>query len=78
MEPRTTIPIQRHGPRRLRLGLCTLVLRDKPTMVIIFTDLGSRSYGDEPDYPVLWASSVPAKNPYDKTPPFGDVVEVEI
>ena len=51
---------------------------DKPTMVIIFTDLGSRSYGDEPDYPVLWASSAPAKNPYDKTPPFGDVVEVEI
>lgn len=52
---------------------------DKPTMAIIFTDLGSRDYGDEPDYPVLWASSVPPKvYSIDRTPPFGDVVEVEI
>ena len=49
----------------------------KPTMIIMFTDLGSRHYGSEPDCPVLWASSVPVNAYRDLTPPFGDVVEVE-
>ena len=51
-----------------------------PDAVIVFTDLGSRMYGDEPDCNVLWASSVPVwpgDSDITNRPPFGDVVEVE-
>ena len=47
-----------------------------PDGVIIFTDMGSSDYGSMPDYPVLWASSVPVY-PYDRAP-FGDIVEIEL
>jgi predicted metal-dependent peptidase len=52
---------------------------EKPDMVIIFTDLGSRDYGDKPNYPVMWASSYPVVEytSYTNKPPFGDVVEIE-
>ena len=49
---------------------------EKPTMIIMFTDMGSRHYGDEPECPLLWASSVPVSKRL--TPPFGDFVEVEV
>ena len=51
-----------------------------PDSLIIFTDLGDTRYGDEPDCPVLWASSYPVYNHADYTnkPPFGDVIEVEV
>ena len=53
--------------------------KDVPNMVIIFTDLGSKDYGDKPKYPVMWASSYPAVNypTYTNVPPFGRVVEIE-
>ena len=45
-----------------------------PDCVIMFTDMGSRDFGDPPDCPVVWASSDPVWTP----PPFGDVIEVEV
>ena len=53
--------------------------KDVPNMVIIFTDLGSKDYGDKPKYPVMWASSYPAVSypTYTNVPPFGRVVEIE-
>jgi predicted metal-dependent peptidase len=45
-----------------------------PKACVYFTDLDCCDFGDEPDYPVLWAQwgSYPAK------PPFGEVVKVEL
>lgn len=43
--------------------------------VVIFTDLGSGEYGEEPRCPVLWASSDPIHE-YNK-PPFGHAIEID-
>jgi predicted metal-dependent peptidase len=53
---------------------------EMPDALIIFTDLGSRSYGEEPDCPVMWASSYPVFDSpgYTNRPPFGEVIEIEI
>lgn len=53
--------------------------KKKPDMVIIFTDLGSSDYGNEPKYPVMWASSYPVVeySTYNNKPPFGRVIEIE-
>ena len=50
-----------------------------PDFLIIFTDLGDERYGEEPECPVLWASSYPVyeNNGYTNRPPYGDVIEVE-
>lgn len=51
-----------------------------PDAMIMFTDLGSSEYGTAPDCPLLWASSCPVyeRGSYSNSPPFGDVIEVEI
>jgi predicted metal-dependent peptidase len=51
-----------------------------PDSLIIFTDLGDCRYGDEPECPVLWATSEPVYhgNGWTNRPPFGDIVEVEV
>ena len=54
-----------------------------PDCVIMFTDLGSNDYGEQPDCRVIWASSMPVYDPtpderYTNRPPFGDVIEVEV
>jgi predicted metal-dependent peptidase len=51
---------------------------DTPDMIIMFTDLGSTRYGDEPDCPILWASSEPIGKSTSPQPPFGDTVEISI
>ena len=45
-----------------------------PRACVYFTDLDCYEFGEEPEYPVLWAQwgSYPAK------PPFGEVVKVEL
>lgn len=45
-----------------------------PKACVYFTDLDCYDFGEEPEYPVLWAQwgSYPAK------PPFGEVVKVEL
>jgi predicted metal-dependent peptidase len=45
-----------------------------PRACVYFTDLDCYDFGEEPEYPVLWAQwgSYPAK------PPFGEVVKVEL
>jgi predicted metal-dependent peptidase len=45
-----------------------------PKACVFFTDLDCYDFGEEPEYPVLWAQwgSYPAK------PPFGEVVKVEL
>lgn len=52
----------------------------EPDSLIIFTDLGDSRYGDEPECPVLWATSEPVYdgNGWSNRPPFGDVIEVEV
>ena len=51
-----------------------------PDFVIMFTDLGSSTYGEEPGCPVLWASTEPVweRGTWSNRPPFGDVIEIEI
>ena len=78
-------------PRRMQVGGGTRFspifnyirrMDREPDAVIIFTDLGSRDYGEEPACRVLWASSVPAwtsnDGSYSNHPPFGEVIEVEV
>jgi predicted metal-dependent peptidase len=45
-----------------------------PKACVYFTDLDCYDFGEEPEYPVLWAQwgSYPAK------PPFGEIVKVEL
>lgn len=45
-----------------------------PKACVYFTDLDCHDFGEEPEYPVLWAQwgSYPAK------PPFGEIVKVEL
>lgn len=44
----------------------------EPACLIYFTDLDAHDFGDEPDYPVLWASTL-------KTgAPFGEVIRVDL
>ena len=49
---------------------------ENPDFVIMFTDMGSRDFPEEPDYPVLWASSVPIRAGIDD-PPFGEYIEIQ-
>ena len=53
---------------------------EDPDSLIIFTDLCSSSYGEEPACKVLWASSDPVyqSDSYTNRPPFGDVIEIEV
>jgi len=48
-----------------------------PDFVIMFTDMGASDYPEEPEYPVLWASSVPVW-PGINDAPFGEHIEVEL
>ena len=47
-----------------------------PDFVIMFTDMGASDFPDPPQYPVLWASSVPITVGIDD-PPFGEYIEIE-
>ena len=49
---------------------------DTPDFCIMFTDLGSH-FEEEPEYPVLWASTVPIWEGINE-PPFGEAVEIEL
>lgn len=53
---------------------------EDPDSLIIFTDLCSSRYGEEPNCKVLWASSDPVyeSDSYTNRPPFGDVIEIEV
>jgi predicted metal-dependent peptidase len=53
---------------------------DNPDAVIMFTDLGSTAYGEDPDYGVTWASTEPVyeRGTYSNKPPFGDVIEIDV
>jgi predicted metal-dependent peptidase len=48
-----------------------------PDFVMMFTDMGSSDFPEEPEYPVLWASSVPVW-PGINEAPFGEHIEVEL
>ena len=49
-----------------------------PDGIIVFTDMGDRDFGPEPNVPVLWASSEPFWVHGNRTnmPPWGDTVEI--
>ncbi|MBT4086750.1 MAG: hypothetical protein HOE83_23380 [Alphaproteobacteria bacterium] len=49
-------------------------LMDDFDVIILFTDGGADDYPDEPDCPVIWAST----GAFWKTPPFGEVIHVNL
>lgn len=66
------------GGGRTRFSPAIDAARDvEPDVMLYFTDLYCRDYGDEPPFPILWLDFAPkADGKPNHQPPFGDVVPI--